>query len=161
MSRNKKRHDNDVIDFANDVINNIDKDQLEKCFLMKSEYEDENATQIKKKMETLDDQLANCFYRKGLTLAKLDLSLNKLNTLPNNVADLMTLKYLKVARNKLVNFPLWLSSLSNLHTIDVSNNRLISFKSLNLFSIMTLMELNAKHNETHGILKIHVWIAEI
>jgi Leucine-rich repeat (LRR) protein len=108
-----------------------------------SEYEDEDAAEIKKNMETLHDQSTNAFKRNGLALVELDLSLNKPKTLLNNIIDLMTLKSLEVASNKLANFSLGISSLSNLQTIDVLNNILMSWKSMKLFSMMTLRELNA------------------
>lgn len=92
-------------------------------------------------------------------LEELDLSFNKLKTLPNNIADLMALKSLKVASNKLVELPHGLSSLSNLQTVDVSNNRLTSLESLQLFSMMTLRELNAQHNKLRGNWQIPVWIS--
>lgn len=92
-------------------------------------------------------------------LEELDLSFNKLKTLPSNIADLMALKSLKVASNKLVELPHGLSSLSNLETVDVSNNRLTSLETLQLFSMMTLRELNAQHNKLRGNWQIPVWIS--
>lgn len=73
-NEDKKRHYKEVIDAANEVIDNIDKDELAKYFSMKSESEDEDAAETKKKMESLRDQLANALYRKGLALAEIDLS---------------------------------------------------------------------------------------
>ncbi|KAH9298102.1 hypothetical protein KI387_029784, partial [Taxus chinensis] len=92
-------------------------------------------------------------------LEELDLSFNKLKTLPNNIADLMALKSLKVASNKLVELPLGISSLLKLTTVDVSNNRLTSLQSLELFSMRALRNLNVQHNKLRDACQLPAWIS--
>ncbi|KAG6716915.1 hypothetical protein I3842_04G072100 [Carya illinoinensis] len=70
--KDKIRHDEEVIDAANDVIDSIDKDELAKFFLLKSDPEDEEAEKIKKKMEITRDQLADALYQKGLALLDIE-----------------------------------------------------------------------------------------
>ncbi|XP_059451546.1 tripeptidyl-peptidase 2 isoform X2 [Corylus avellana] len=68
----KIRHDEEVIDAANEVIGSIDKDELAKAFSLKTDPEDEEAEKFKKKMETTRDQLAEALYQKGLALADIE-----------------------------------------------------------------------------------------
>ncbi|MBA0553915.1 hypothetical protein Golob_013054 [Gossypium lobatum] len=68
----KTRHYDEVIDAANEVIDSIDRDELEKFFSLKSDPEDEEAEKNKKKMETSRNQLAQALYQKGLALAEIE-----------------------------------------------------------------------------------------
>ncbi|KAJ8771482.1 hypothetical protein K2173_026659 [Erythroxylum novogranatense] len=68
----KIRQAEEVIDVANDVIDSIDRDELAKFLSQKSDPEDEEAKNIKKKMETARDQLAEALYQKGLSLAEIE-----------------------------------------------------------------------------------------
>ncbi|KAL1319371.1 tripeptidyl-peptidase 2 isoform X1 [Arachis ipaensis] len=64
-------HDEKVIDAANEVIDSIDREELAKFFALKNDPEDE-AEDIRKKMETTRDQLAEALYQKGLALAEIE-----------------------------------------------------------------------------------------
>ncbi|KAJ8771388.1 hypothetical protein K2173_026565 [Erythroxylum novogranatense] len=68
----KIRQAEEVIDVANEVIDSIDRDDLTKFLSQKSDPEDEEAENIKKKMETARDQLAEALYQKGLSLAEIE-----------------------------------------------------------------------------------------
>ncbi|KAF5731190.1 Tripeptidyl peptidase ii [Tripterygium wilfordii] len=76
LSRNnvedKIRHDEEVVDAANKVVESIDRVELAKFFSFKSDPEDEAAEKTKKKMETLRDQLAEALYQQGLALAEIE-----------------------------------------------------------------------------------------
>ncbi|KAI6696312.1 hypothetical protein NL676_016431 [Syzygium grande] len=61
-----------IIDAADEVIGSIDRDELGKYFAFKSDPEDEDAENIKKKMETTRDQLAEALYQKGLAVAEIE-----------------------------------------------------------------------------------------
>ncbi|KAF6162219.1 hypothetical protein GIB67_008348 [Kingdonia uniflora] len=68
----KIRYNEEVIDAANEVVASVDKDDLAKYFSVKSDPEDEEAEEIKKKMETTREQLAQALYQKGIALAVID-----------------------------------------------------------------------------------------
>ncbi|KAJ6386456.1 hypothetical protein OIU78_016376 [Salix suchowensis] len=68
----KIRHHEEVIDGANEVIDSIDKDEVAKFFSLKSDPEDEEAENLKKKMATTRDQLAEALYQKGLALMEIE-----------------------------------------------------------------------------------------
>ncbi|XP_065869545.1 tripeptidyl-peptidase 2 isoform X2 [Euphorbia lathyris] len=68
----KIRHDEDIIDAANEVINSIDRDELAKFLALKNDPEDEEIEKTKKKMETTRDQLAEALYQKGLALSDIE-----------------------------------------------------------------------------------------
>ncbi|KAJ6417669.1 hypothetical protein OIU84_001115 [Salix udensis] len=68
----KIRHHEEVIDGANEVIDSIDKDEVAKFFSLKSDPEDEEAENMKKKMATTRDQLAEALYQKGLALMEIE-----------------------------------------------------------------------------------------
>lgn len=72
----------------------------------------------------------------------LDLSFNKLKTLPSEITSLEVLITMKVAHNKLVELPPAMTSLSRLENLDLSNNRLTSLGSLELSSMNRLQNLN-------------------
>ncbi|XP_027110305.2 tripeptidyl-peptidase 2 isoform X1 [Coffea arabica] len=61
-----------MIAAADDIIDSIDKDELAKYFCLKSEPEDEGAENLKKKMETTREQLAEALYQKGLALSEIE-----------------------------------------------------------------------------------------
>ncbi|KAI4351727.1 hypothetical protein L6164_006053 [Bauhinia variegata] len=71
-NKDQIRHDEEVIDAANEVIDSIDRDDLAKYFALKNDPEDEDAEKLKKKMESTRDQLAEAFYQKGLALAEIE-----------------------------------------------------------------------------------------
>ncbi|KAK8710528.1 hypothetical protein V6N13_145848 [Hibiscus sabdariffa] len=68
----KINHYEEVISAANEVVGSINRDELAKFFSLKSDPEDEDAEKIKKKMETMRDQLAEALYQKGLALAEIE-----------------------------------------------------------------------------------------
>ncbi|KAK2367082.1 tripeptidyl-peptidase [Trifolium repens] len=70
--KDKIRHDEEVIDAANDVINSIDREELARFFALKNDPEDEDAENIRKKFESARDQLAEALYQKGLALAEIE-----------------------------------------------------------------------------------------
>ncbi|KAK3447198.1 hypothetical protein EUGRSUZ_A02778 [Eucalyptus grandis] len=70
--KDKIHHNRKIIDGADEVINSIDRDELAKYFAFKSDPEDEDAENIKKKMETTRDQLAEALYQKGLAVAEIE-----------------------------------------------------------------------------------------
>nr|KYP62018.1 Tripeptidyl-peptidase 2 [Cajanus cajan] len=70
--KDKIHRDEEVIDAANEVINSIDREELAKFFALKNDPEDEEAENIKKKMELTRDQLAEAMYQKGLALAEIE-----------------------------------------------------------------------------------------
>ncbi|KAL0687850.1 hypothetical protein Bca4012_087527 [Brassica carinata] len=71
-SGDKINHHEKIIDAANEVILSVDVDELARFLLQKSEPEDEEAENLKKKMETTRDQLAEALYQKGLAMARLE-----------------------------------------------------------------------------------------
>ncbi|KRH38464.1 hypothetical protein GLYMA_09G137200v4 [Glycine max] len=62
----------EVVGAANEVINSIDREELAKFFALKNDPEDEEAENIRKKMELTRDQLADALYQKGLALAEIE-----------------------------------------------------------------------------------------
>ncbi|KAL2334720.1 hypothetical protein Fmac_015933 [Flemingia macrophylla] len=70
--KDKIHCDEEVVDAANEVINSIDREELAKFFALKNDPEDEEAENIKKKMELTRDQLAEALYQKGLALAEIE-----------------------------------------------------------------------------------------
>ncbi|KAK7315056.1 hypothetical protein VNO77_33588 [Canavalia gladiata] len=70
--KDKIHHDEEVIDAANEVICSVDREELAKFFALKSDSEDEEAENIRKKMELTRDQLAEALYQKGLALAEIE-----------------------------------------------------------------------------------------
>lgn len=72
----------------------------------------------------------------------LDLSFNKMKTLPSEISFLDGLICLKVSNNKLVELPSTMASLSGLENLDLSNNRLTSLGPLELGSMHKLQNLN-------------------
>ncbi|ESQ55302.1 hypothetical protein EUTSA_v10024222mg [Eutrema salsugineum] len=62
----------EIIDAANEVVCSVDVDELARFLLQKSEPEDEEAENLKKKMEMTRDQLAEALYQKGLAIARLE-----------------------------------------------------------------------------------------
>ncbi|XP_054787399.1 tripeptidyl-peptidase 2 isoform X2 [Prosopis cineraria] len=70
--KDKIRHNDEIIDAANEVIDSIDREELAKFFALKNNTEDEEAEKIKKKMESTRDQLAEALYQKGLALAEIE-----------------------------------------------------------------------------------------
>ncbi|KAG4939664.1 hypothetical protein JHK86_045805 [Glycine max] len=61
-----------VVGAASEVINSIDREELAKFFALKNDPEDEEAENIRKKMELTRDQLADALYQKGLALAEIE-----------------------------------------------------------------------------------------
>ncbi|KAL5567987.1 hypothetical protein UlMin_024562 [Ulmus minor] len=76
LSQNKVEdkisHNEKVIDAANEVVGSIDREELAKFFAMKSEPEEEEAENLKKKMEYARDHLVEALYQKGLALAETE-----------------------------------------------------------------------------------------
>ncbi|RDY13416.1 Tripeptidyl-peptidase 2, partial [Mucuna pruriens] len=72
--KDKIHHDEEVVDAANEVINSIDREELAKYFALKNDPEDEEAENIRKKMELTRDQLAEALYQKGLALEEIESS---------------------------------------------------------------------------------------
>ncbi|KAJ1399212.1 Tripeptidyl-peptidase II domain [Sesbania bispinosa] len=70
--KDKIRHDEEVIDAANEVIDSIDREELAKFFALKNDPEDEDAENVRKKFESTRDQLAEALYQKGLALAEIE-----------------------------------------------------------------------------------------
>ncbi|XP_061350960.1 tripeptidyl-peptidase 2 isoform X2 [Gastrolobium bilobum] len=70
--KDKISHDEEVIDAANEVIDSIDREELAKFFALKEDPENEEAENIRKKMESTRDQLAEALYQKGLALAEIE-----------------------------------------------------------------------------------------
>ncbi|KAK7270859.1 hypothetical protein RJT34_26343 [Clitoria ternatea] len=70
--KDKIHHDEEVIDAANEVIETIDRDELAKFLALKNDPEDEEAENIRKKMELTRDQLTEALYQKGLALAEIE-----------------------------------------------------------------------------------------
>ncbi|KAK7380315.1 hypothetical protein VNO78_32823 [Psophocarpus tetragonolobus] len=70
--KDKIRHDEEVVGAANEVINSIDREELAKFFALKNDPEEEEAENIRKKMELTRDQLADALYQKGLALAEIE-----------------------------------------------------------------------------------------
>ncbi|XP_077239811.1 leucine-rich repeat protein kinase family protein [Tasmannia lanceolata] len=91
-------------------------------------------------------------------LEDLDLSFNKLKSLPNDIASMSALRSLRVANNKLVDLPSGLSCLQRLEDLDLSNNRLTSLNSLKLSSMHALQNLNLQHNKLLSFSQIPSWI---
>ncbi|KAJ1293648.1 hypothetical protein BS78_01G084600 [Paspalum vaginatum] len=91
-------------------------------------------------------------------LQELDLSFNKLKSLPNCIIELSALKFLKVTNNKLVDVPPGISSLRYLESLDLSNNRLTSLGSVKLISMLTLQYLNLQFNRLSHSYVIPSWI---
>ncbi|GLJ21474.1 hypothetical protein SUGI_0396320 [Cryptomeria japonica] len=72
LNEENRKHQKEIIDTGNDIIDSIDKDELAKYFSMKSESEDMDADETKKKMEAQREWLAEAYYRKGLAVEKID-----------------------------------------------------------------------------------------
>ncbi|KAG4941702.1 hypothetical protein JHK87_045573 [Glycine soja] len=70
--KDKIHHDEEVVGAASEVINSIDREELAKFFALKNDPEDEEAENIRKKMELTRDQLADALYQKGLALAEIE-----------------------------------------------------------------------------------------
>ncbi|XP_027923096.1 tripeptidyl-peptidase 2-like isoform X1 [Vigna unguiculata] len=70
--KDKINHDEEVIGAADEVIDSIDKEELAKFFALKNDPEEEEAENIRKKMELTRDQLAEALYQKGLALAEIE-----------------------------------------------------------------------------------------
>ncbi|RAL51416.1 hypothetical protein DM860_010918 [Cuscuta australis] len=70
--RDKIRHHEEIIAAADEVVESIDRDELARHFSIKTDAEDEAAEGIKKKMETIRDQLTEALYQKGLALAAIE-----------------------------------------------------------------------------------------
>ncbi|KAG4380478.1 hypothetical protein GLYMA_16G182500v4 [Glycine max] len=70
--KDKIHHDEEVVGAAGEVINSIDREELAKFFALKNDPEDEEAENIRKKMELTRDQLADALYQKGLALAEIE-----------------------------------------------------------------------------------------
>ncbi|KAF2533244.1 hypothetical protein F2Q70_00032854 [Brassica cretica] len=68
----KISHHEEIIDAANEVVRSVDVDELARFLLDKSEPEDEEAENLKKKMEMTRDQLAEALYQKGLAMARIE-----------------------------------------------------------------------------------------
>ncbi|RDX90815.1 Tripeptidyl-peptidase 2, partial [Mucuna pruriens] len=68
----KFHHHEEVIDAANEVIDSIDRQDLAKFFALKNDPEDEEEEKIKKKMESIRDQLAEALYQKGLAQTEIE-----------------------------------------------------------------------------------------
>ncbi|PKI50719.1 hypothetical protein CRG98_028861, partial [Punica granatum] len=70
--QDKVRHQKEVIEAADEVIDSIDTEELAKFFAFKSDPEDEEAEKMKNKMETTRDQLVEALYQKGQALAEIE-----------------------------------------------------------------------------------------
>ncbi|KAK2653879.1 hypothetical protein Ddye_013735 [Dipteronia dyeriana] len=68
----KVRHNEKVIEKANEIIDSVDQDELVRFFSPKNDQEDEEVEKMKKKMETTCDQLTEAFYRRGVALAEIE-----------------------------------------------------------------------------------------
>lgn len=68
----KIHHYEEIIDAADEVVDSVDKDELAKYFSVKNDPEDEEAEQLKKKMETTRDQFVEALYQKGLAIAEIE-----------------------------------------------------------------------------------------
>ncbi|CAH2078424.1 unnamed protein product [Thlaspi arvense] len=68
----KISHHEEIISAANEVVRSVDVDELARFLLQKCEPEDEEAENLKKKMEMTRDQLAEALYQKGLAIARLE-----------------------------------------------------------------------------------------
>ncbi|CAH9123538.1 unnamed protein product [Cuscuta epithymum] len=76
LSRNnvadKIHHYEEIIAAADEVIESIDREELAKYISVKIDADDEAAEKMKKKMETIRDELAEALYQKGLALAEIE-----------------------------------------------------------------------------------------
>ncbi|CAN8274352.1 unnamed protein product [Cochlearia groenlandica] len=65
-------HYEEIIDAANKVVGSVDVDELGRFLIQKSEPEDDEAENLKKKMEITRDQLAEALYQKGLAISRIE-----------------------------------------------------------------------------------------
>ncbi|XP_019058062.1 PREDICTED: tripeptidyl-peptidase 2-like [Tarenaya hassleriana] len=71
-AEDKINHHEKVIDAANEVIDSIDTDELARFLPLKHDPDDEDAENLKKKMEMTRDQLAEALYQKGLAMVTIE-----------------------------------------------------------------------------------------
>ncbi|KAL8148295.1 hypothetical protein AgCh_005606 [Apium graveolens] len=72
IARESIHHYKEIVTSAEEVIDSINRDELARYFSLKSDPDDEGAEEIKKKMETTRDQLAEALYQKGLALLEIE-----------------------------------------------------------------------------------------
>lgn len=65
-------HYKEIISAAEEVIDSINRDELARYFSLNNDPDDEGAEEIKKKMETTRNQLAEALYQKGLALLEIE-----------------------------------------------------------------------------------------
>ena len=81
----------------------------------------------------------------GQLVVAMDLSRQKLRSLPDDLVKLDDLTYLIVNRNRLDSFPSWLSTLSNLRVLIADHNRLAEFPEV-LLDMPELQQLSLGEN---------------
>ncbi|KAJ3680504.1 hypothetical protein LUZ60_016782 [Juncus effusus] len=71
-NQDKGSHLKEIIETADEVIESIDKEELAKYLSLKSDPDDDEAQELKKKMEGKRDHLVEALYQKGLALEELE-----------------------------------------------------------------------------------------
>ncbi|GAB2294674.1 hypothetical protein Dimus_028870 [Dionaea muscipula] len=91
-------------------------------------------------------------------LEHLDLSFNKMRSLPKEIGSLSALISLNVANNKLMELPADMSFLQRLENLDLSTNRLTSLANFEIRLMHNLHNLNLQNNKLLGYCEIPGWI---
>ncbi len=81
---------------------------------------------------------------------RLDLSKQKLKTVPKSVFSLYNLQELILAKNKLQKIPPEIGNLSNLQKLDVSRNKIMEFPA-SIGNLTNLIELIANQNDIYAL----------